>query len=226
MDEAKEIVAIIKESAEAGNRVLAVMDDAYFGLVYEEGIEEQSLFAYLADLHENVLAVKIDGPTKEDYVWGFRVGFITFGIRGGDAELYETLEQKTGGAIRGNISNAPNISQSLLLNAYTSPTYEEEKKEKYRIMTERYRAVQKALGDHKEYEEYFKALPFNSGYFMCVKLADGIDGEEVRAVLLNEYDTGIINLNNIIRVAFSAVSAALVPELFDNLYNACKKVKE
>jgi len=225
-DEIKEIVSIIKESADAGNKILVVLDDAYFGLVYEEGIEEQSLFAYLADLDENVLAVKVDGPTKEDYVWGFRVGFITFGIKNGDAELYETLEQKTGGAIRGNISNAPNISQSLLLNAYTSPTYQDEKKEKYRIMKERYGIVKKVLSDHKEYEEYFKALPFNSGYFMCVKLAEGIDGEEVRAVLLDEFDTGIINLNNVIRVAFSAVSAALVPELFDNLYNACKKVKK
>lgn len=225
VDEVKEIVSIIKESAEAGNKVLAVMDDAYFGLVYEDGIEEQSLFAYLADLHENVLAVKVDGPTKEDYVWGFRVGFITFGIKNGDTELYETLEQKTGGAIRGNISNAPNISQSLLLHAYTSATYEDEKKEKYRIMKERYDTVKKVLSEHKEYEEYFKALPFNSGYFMCVDLAEGIDGEEVRAVLLDEFDTGIINLNNVIRVAFSAVSAALIPELFDNLYKACQKVK-
>lgn len=224
MEEVKEIVAIIKESAEAGNKVLAVMDDAYFGLVYEEGVEEQSIFAYLADLHENILAVKVDGPTKEDYVWGFRIGFITYGIKNGTPELYDALEQKTAGAIRGNVSNAPNISQSLLLHAYTSATYEAEKKEKFDIMTERYKAVKKVLGDNPGYEKYFKALPFNSGYFMCVQLAEGIDGEEVRAVLLNEFDTGIINLNNIIRVAFSAVSAALIPELFENLYNACQKV--
>jgi hypothetical protein len=35
----------------------------------------------LCDAHPNILAVKLDGPTKEDYVWGFRVGFLTFGIR-------------------------------------------------------------------------------------------------------------------------------------------------
>ena len=38
--------------------------------LYEEGIEKESLFTYLCDLHENVLAIKIDGATKEDYVWG------------------------------------------------------------------------------------------------------------------------------------------------------------
>ncbi len=223
VEEARDIVAAIKESAEAGNKVLVVMDDAYYGLVYEEGIEGESLFSWLADLHENVLAVKVDGPTKEDYVWGLRVGFITFGIRGGTPELYDALEQKTAGAIRGNISNAPNVSQSLLLDTYTSSTYEAEKKEKYRIMKDRYDAVKKVLAENESYRNYFTAMPFNSGYFMCVKLADGIDGEKVRAILLDEFDTGIINLNNVIRVAFSAVSAALIPELFENLYKACQK---
>ena len=85
-------------------------------------------------MHENVLAIKIDGPTKEDYVWGFRVGFITYGIKGGDAELYGALESKTAGAIRGNISNAANISQSLLMEAYSSPDYDAQKAAKYKIM--------------------------------------------------------------------------------------------
>ncbi|HYQ55921.1 MAG TPA: aminotransferase class I/II-fold pyridoxal phosphate-dependent enzyme, partial [Draconibacterium sp.] len=114
VEEQDAIVAIIKKAAEAGNKIVTITDDAYFGLVYEEGIATESIFAPLSQLHENVLAVKVDGATKEDYVWGFRVGFITYGIKGGDAELYSALEAKTAGAIRGNISNAANISQSLL----------------------------------------------------------------------------------------------------------------
>ena len=39
----------------------------------------------LVDLHPNVLGIKLDGATKEDYVWGFRVGFITFGFKGANA---------------------------------------------------------------------------------------------------------------------------------------------
>ncbi|MDR3237227.1 MAG: aminotransferase class I/II-fold pyridoxal phosphate-dependent enzyme [Spirochaetia bacterium] len=222
--EAMQIVSAIKESAEAGNKILAILDDAYFNLVYEEGIERESLFAYLCDIHENVLAVKVDGPTKEDYVWGFRIGFVTYGIKNGSRKLYDALEQKTGGAIRGNISNAPNISQLLLLNAYNSPEYDHEKELKYNTLKERYILVKKTLAQKNQYAECFTALPFNSGYFMCVKLAGGIDGEAVRSVLLNDFNTGIINLNNLLRIAFAAVPTDLIPELFENIYLACKKV--
>ena len=34
------------------------------------------------DAHENILAVKCDAATKEALVWGFRIGFITYGSRG------------------------------------------------------------------------------------------------------------------------------------------------
>jgi hypothetical protein len=83
----QEIAQAIKDAlvaeANAGSDIVVFVDDAYFGLVYEEGIIRESLFALLADAHERILAVKFDGPTKEDYVWGFRVGFVTFGIKGG-----------------------------------------------------------------------------------------------------------------------------------------------
>ncbi|WP_423128127.1 aminotransferase class I/II-fold pyridoxal phosphate-dependent enzyme [Gaoshiqia sp. Z1-71] len=224
VDEAKAITQIIKESAEKGNKIVIFSDDAYFGLVYENGVETESIFAQLCDLHENVLALKIDGPTKEDYVWGFRVGFMTYGIKGGDAELYAALEAKTAGAVRGNISNAANISQSLLLAAFENPAYKEQKAAKLGIMNERYVAVKEALNDNK-YNEYFTALPFNSGYFMCVQLADGLDGELIRKILIEKYSIGIINLSNVIRVAFSAVAASDVKELFEGIYNACKDSK-
>jgi len=224
VDEAKAIAGIIKDSAEKGNQIVVFVDDAYFGLIYEDGVEEESIFTVLSDLHENVLAVKIDGPTKEDYVWGFRVGFITYGIKGGDAGLYTALEAKTAGAVRGNISNASNLSQSLLLTAFEDQDYQKQKKEKFRIMKERYQAVNEALREEK-YREFFTALPFNSGYFMCVKLAQGLDGELLRKILIEKYSIGIINLNNIIRVAFSAVAASDVRELFEGIYQACQDLK-
>lgn len=218
------IVSVIKKSAEAGNKIVVITDDAYFGLVYEQNVAEESVFAALADLHENVLAVKIDGPTKEDYVWGFRVGFMTFAVKGGDSELYGALEAKAAGAVRGNISNAANLSQSLLLEAYEDANYENQKKEKFELMKVRYDEVKKVL-KNELYKTYFEALPFNSGYFMCVKLAEGIDGEALRKLLIEKYSIGIINLNNIIRVAFSAVAANDIKELFDGIYNACTELK-
>ena len=223
-EETEAILGVIKESAEAGNKLVIITDDAYFGLVFEEGISEESIFSSLCQLHENVLAVKVDGATKEDYVWGFRVGFITYGIKNGDAELYTALENKTAGAVRGNISNAANISQTLLLTAFNSPEYHEQKQEKYDIMKKRYDAVKETLKDEK-YKEVFTALPFNSGYFMCVQLAEGLDGEAIRKLLIEKYNIGLINLNNVLRIAFSAVAASDVKEMFDGIYNACNEVK-
>jgi len=224
VNEVQEIVNILKSSAESGNKIVVIIDDAYFGLVYENDIEKESIFARLANLHDNLLAVKVDGPTKEDYVWGFRTGFLTYAIKGGTRKLYEALEAKTGGAIRGSISNASHLSQSLLFEAYNSPTYKEEKLSKFNTMISRYKAVKESL-KNEEYNEYFTPYPFNSGYFMCLKLAGGIDGEKLRKHLLDKYSTGIINMNNVIRLAFSAVAAKDIPLVFENIYNACKEVK-
>ena len=222
--EQNSIVEIIKAAAEKGNKIVAITDDAYFGLVYEDGIARESIFTPLCQLHENVLAIKIDGATKEDYVWGFRVGFITYGMKGADAELYSALEAKTAGAIRGNISNSANISQSLLLEGFNSPDYAAQKAAKFTIMKTRYNAVKLALTDEK-FKPYFTAIPYNSGYFMCVKLADGLAGDEVRKVLIEKYSIGLISLGNVLRVAYSAVAATDVKELFEGIYEACKDCK-
>ena len=86
-------------------------------------------------------------------------------------------------------------------------------------MKKRYDAVKEALNDDK-YSECFTALPYNSGYFMCVQLAAGLDGEVIRKILIEKYSIGIINLNNVIRVAFSAMAASDAKELFEGIYNA------
>lgn len=224
--EMTEITSILKDSAEKGNQILVIIDDSYFGLVYNEGVAKYSLFSYLFNLHENILAVKVDGSTKEDYVWGFRVGFITYGMRGSSDELLGALEMKTAGAIRGNVSNVSHLSQSLLLKAFESKEYQEEKKSKYQILRSRYETVVQVLKDHPEYSEVYQALPFNSGYFMCIKLETGIDGEAIRRILLDEYNTGIIAFGNVLRVAFSSVDKLLIPELFQNIYLAGKKIRK
>ncbi|MFA6919398.1 MAG: aminotransferase class I/II-fold pyridoxal phosphate-dependent enzyme [Patescibacteria group bacterium] len=223
ISEMQEIVKIIKESAESGNKIVVIVDDAYFGLVYKDGVEKQSIFTWLCDLHENVLAVKVDGPTKEDYVWGFRVGFITYGIKNGTKELYSALEAKTAGAIRGNISNSSNLSQSLLLKTYNSENYESEKKEKYEILKSRYDKVKNILND-KKFQKFFRPLPYNSGYFMCISLKKGLDAEKVRQLLLSKYDTGVITVGNLLRIAFSATKEADIAELFENIYSACNEL--
>ena len=222
--EQEAMIKIISDSAKKGNKIALLIDDAYFGLGYETGIAKESIFAALCKAHKNILAVKIDGPTKEDYVWGFRVGFITYGIKDGDAALYGALESKTAGAIRGNISNAANISQSLLLEAYTHPEYENQKAAKYEIMKRRYEEVKRVL-KNEAYKTFFKALPFNSGYFMCIELTEGLDGEKIRKLLIEKYSIGVIAFDNLLRIAFSAVAESNIQPLFEGIYEACKELK-
>ena len=215
------IVNAIKKQADQGKSVVAMIDDAYFGLVYENDVYTESIFSKLCNLNNKVLAVKLDGATKEDYVWGFRVGFISFGVKNGTAELYEALENKTAGAVRGNISNVSHLSQSLLYNAYFSAQYEEDKKEKFATLKSRYQSVIEALAEDK-YLEFFAALPYNSGYFMCVELKDILEAEAIRKILLDKYSTGVIVFENLIRIAFSAVPKSQIPQLIENIYSACK----
>jgi aspartate/methionine/tyrosine aminotransferase len=223
--EIKAIVAEIKKLADKDKKVVVIIDDAYFGLVYEENVFMESIFVELANLSENVLAIKLDGPTKEDYVWGFRVGFISYAIKGGTAELYEALENKTAGAVRGNISNISQLSQSLLYKVYSAPTYEDAKKKKYAILKTRYNILRDELAK-TVYAEYFSPLPFNSGYFMCIELKKGLVAEDIRKHLLEKYSTGVIVLGNVIRLAFSAVPQNKLPELVENIYKACKDLEK
>lgn len=223
-EEADQIQKEIELLAQKGKKVVVLIDDAYFGLVYEKGIITESIFTKLCNLHENILSVKIDGPTKEDYVWGFRVGFLTYGIKNGSQEMYEALEAKTGGAIRGNISNISNLSQSLLMKVYESENYNDLKKEKYEVLNNRYITLRKAL-DTCNASEYFHALPYNSGYFMCIRVSSDIEAEKVRQVLLEKYSTGIIVFQDIIRIAFSAVPIDKIELLVNNIKSACSDVK-
>lgn len=222
VEESDEIVDIVKRAAEVGKNILAIIDDAYFGLVYQSEIDGESLFARLSSLHENVVACKIDGATKEDYVWGFRVGFITFAGKGLSSKALAVLEDKAAGRVRGSISNDSHLSQSLLLIAYNHPSYKAEKARAYSILRSRYTAVVTELTKHPEYQEQFNALPFNSGYFMCVEVSSG-DAEAVRQRLLADYDTGVIALGNLVRVAFSSLPEAQIPKLFENLFLACRE---
>jgi aspartate/methionine/tyrosine aminotransferase len=223
-EEARALSAEIRKAAEEGNRIIVLLDDAYFGLVYEEGIFQESLFSFLVDSHPNVLGVKLDGPTKEDYVWGFRVGFMTFGYQGATDAQLKALENKAAGIVRGNISNVPNLSQSILLKAYTAPEYAEQKKQKYSILAGRAKQIRSVLEKHPEYAQSYEVMPFNSGYFMCVNPI-GVTAEDVRRELLANFNTGVIVLSGLIRLAFSSVPTDRIGKLFENLHRAVQNLR-
>lgn len=219
--EGEQIVAAIQDAAEAGINVVVVTDDAYFGLFFEDSLSE-SLFGKLAGLHPRILPVKVDGATKEEYVWGFRVGFITFAAE--SKEVLAALEQKTLGIIRATVSSCSHPSQTFILHALKSPEFEGQKEEKYHIMKGRANKV-KSLLDSEKYADVWEYYPFNSGYFMCIKLK-GVQAEEVRQRLLQEYGVGTIALgDHDLRVAFSCIAEENLEELFDIIYKAVLDLK-
>jgi aspartate/methionine/tyrosine aminotransferase len=224
IDDAKKIVAAVKAAAVAGKKVVVVLDDAYFGLVYEKGIHEESLFAEFAALHRNVLAVKLDGTTKEDYVWGLRVGFISFAFKGATEEQLKALEAKAAGNVRSAISNVSSIGQHLAIAAYADKKYDAQKRQKYAVLRARYDEIRRILKKHPEYEKAFEVMPFNSGYFMCVK-PRGVEAEKVRRHLIEKYSTGTIVLSGLIRLAFSTIPKAKLATLFANVAAAIEDLR-
>lgn len=214
------IVEVLRQEAEKGCNIVAVTDDAYFGLFYGDCMKE-SLFAKLVDLHPRILAVKIDGSTKEDFVWGFRTGFITFGGCGTDetSNTLNVLENKTLGIIRGTISNCPHPSQTFIIEGLKSPEYRAQKQQKFEIM--KARALEtRAILDSGRYDDAWDYYPFNSGYFMCLKLKS-VDAEQLRLHLLDHYGIGTIAINSTdLRIAFSCIEEEDLAELFDLIHKA------
>jgi aspartate/methionine/tyrosine aminotransferase len=218
IDESNSVADIIGENAKT-KPIAVICDDAYFGLVYKEGIYKESIFPKLIE-KDNVLAIKCDGATKENFAWGLRVGFITFGMKNGTKELYEAFEKKAIGAIRGSVSSCSTISQSLVADCLKDSNYQAQKQEKYDILKQRFDEIEKITREEK-YRKYLEPLPFNSGYFLCISLKN-IDAEKLRKKLLKDYDTGIIAIEGKIRIAYSAIPKAMIRELFDSIYDACE----
>ena len=214
------LVAAIKEVAEAGCNVVAITDDAYFGLFYEDSLKE-SLFGQLANLHERILAIKLDGATKEEFVWGFRIGFITFAAGGKNQqpELLTALEKKTMGIIRAKISNCPHPSQTFVIEALRSPEFLAQKEQKFQVMQKRASKTKQVLNSDK-YSAAWNYYPFNSGYFMCLQLKR-VDAEKLRVHLLEKYGVGTISIGKTdLRIAFSCIAEENIQELFDLIYQA------
>jgi aspartate/methionine/tyrosine aminotransferase len=220
--EADGVVNAVRDIAVSGTRLLVITDDAYFGLFYEEQIYRQSLFARFCSLHENILAAKVDGSTKEDLTWGFRTGFISFGSRGLTKDQYEALVRKLMGALRSTISNSSILAQNLIIHAMENPDRQREKEAAAQLLRSRYECVKKIVAGKKS--TAIQALPFNSGYFMSFHLNRGT-AEDLRKKLLAENGVGTIAIDErCLRVAFSSVDIEKLPELYDLIYAAAEKL--
>ncbi|MGD3155957.1 aminotransferase class I/II-fold pyridoxal phosphate-dependent enzyme [Staphylococcus warneri] len=217
-EEVQTIVNAIKSLAEKGTQVVAVIDDAYYGLFYED-VYTQSLFTALTNIQsKNVLPVRLDGATKEFFAWGFRVGFITFGVE--DASTKDVLEAKTKGLIRSNISSGPLPSQSAVKHVLKNNVqFNKEIEQNITTLRERYE-VTKTVVYADQYQSHWQAYDFNSGYFMAIKVKD-VNPETLRQHLIEKYSIGVITLNETdIRIAFSCVEKDDIPHVFNSIAKA------
>lgn len=223
--EAEAIKNGLKEIADSGIQLVCISDDAYYGMFYGDCIKE-SFFGRLAGISKNLLAIKLDGATKEMFVWGFRVGFITFAATEAEnqSQALAALEQKVAGTIRGSISNCAHPSQSAILKALKDPKLEEQMQHNIAILKRRADKAKECLLNGG-FEDEFEMYPFNSGYFLCLKLKN-IDSEALRLHLLDKHGVGAISTASTdLRIAFSSVEEGDLEELFAIIYKAIKEIK-
>ncbi len=227
--EGEGIVSALLAQAERGTKLVSVLDDAYFGLFYHLGGRSmtESLFVPLTNAHRNILAVRLDGATKELFVWGLRCGFVTFGAGRAEAsdEVSAVLDAKLRGAIRSGISSVPQLSQSLITRALASPSIDREREEKREILHARAERVLEVANDPR-FQSSWDVYPFNSGYFMCVK-TKGADAEAVRLQLLDRDGIGVISVGKSdVRVAFSCLELDEIEPLFEALHLAIQELAQ
>ncbi len=223
LEEGKKIAEILKDIARNGTNVIAVCDDAYFGLFYEQNTMKESLFSILSGSDERILTIKLDGATKEDYVWGLRLGFMTYGLYSSDNsdKIYRALEKKTAGCIRGNVSNISHLGQTMLIKSMDCENYPDQKQEKFNLLMKRCLKIKKIIQEPR-YKDVFDVYPFNSGYFMCLRLKKN-NAEELRIHLLEKYGVGLISIgDNNLRIAFSCVEEEDMENLFNIISNGIR----
>ncbi len=225
--EGEGIVEALLAQAQRGTRLIVLADDAYFGLFYHLGGESmtESLFGRLTNLHPNILAVKLDGATKEFFVWGLRCGFLTFGPGYGEtaAAACQALEAKVRGLIRAGVSNIPHLSQTLVQNALESPEIGAERQAKLAVLSTRAARVYE-VARAPRFRESWRVYPFNSGYFMLIEVA-GVEAERLRVQLLDKHGVGLIATGkHDLRIAFSCLEVEDVEPLFEIVHRAIQEL--
>ena len=103
--------------------------------------------------------------------------------------------------------------------------YEKFKQEKFDLLKKRALKIKQVVQD-PVYRDGFDVYPFNSGYFMCIRLKD-VNAEDLRVHLLDKYGTGLISIGDKnIRIAFSCLEQEDVKPLFDTIMNGINDLRK
>ena len=219
--------ALVEVAEETGKWVVVLLDDAYEGYVYEEGILRNSLFGILTGVHPRLLVVKLDGVSKELLFYGGRVGAITFGLPQGMPDeikprVLTELEAKVEAISRSTFSSAPRATQELAARVLEArEDFLQQRRAVIEVLKERYRIFKEALQELKN--PLLRPLPFNSGFFAFLDLKD-IRATDFAEHLITKYKVGVIPWEsqgvNGVRVAFCAVEAGKLPKVVECIKKA------
>ena len=210
VEERARVVDILVDAARHRS-VIAVCDDAYQGLVYEEGVPRDSVFFDLIGQSEQLVPIRIAGSTKEMVFFGGRVGFLTLPFAP-DAPVAAALEDKIRSLIRSAIGSPCALSQMVLLQALRSESLATETRATYDRLEERYRRLKAALDAVAD--PPFSVLPFNSGVFALLELPEGLDADSARQALIADQSTGLVSAQGrYLRIAFCSVAEEDIEEL-------------
>lgn len=221
---ARKIAAALEASAhESGKWVIAVCDDAYEGFTYTNDCMHYSLFGEIAG-RLGVLAVKLDGVSKEFLWYGARIGCITYGVPENHAAKKDLitgeLEEKTAAALRSSVSNCNHAAQEIIARGITDKLGA--------LLAERMRVIEVLKKRWETYNEHMRKadrnvlvpLASNSGFFALVDLVKAA-ADDVADLLMTKYKVGIVPITsggkNSLRIAFCSVTAADIPRLVESV---------
>ena len=170
----------------------------------------------------------MDGPTKEEFVWGFRTGMLTFEHAG----LLQQRRPLPGPGEEGRRRH-PQRHLELLAPQPVGPgqgarpaTASSPSGRRRRRFSRSGPSASARSSRKPEYAKYWEPYPFNAGYFMCLKLK-GLDAETYRKHLLEKYGVGVIaDGERDIRVAFSAVDVGRAGDLYALMAAAARDLLE
>ncbi len=215
--------ALITVVEKTGKDLVIFLDDAYEGLVYDQGIRQWSLFSDLATLHPKIFPIKIDGISKEFFFWGGRIGCITFPLmnhwdKHEDVEC--ELENKVSAIIRGTVSNACRLVQGLMARLLNENREQllKERDRLIKVISERAHILREEL--EALTGPVVQADPFNAGLFALLNI-QGISAGKFADHLLRHYGIGTVAFENKerglngIRITFGSVIKEDIPKVVD-----------
>lgn len=198
---------------------VVLVDDAYQGLVFDDGLQERSLYWELVETAdpERLFVMRLDGATKELLFFPGRVGFISHSL---GREASAALKSKLLCVSRGTVGSPPGPSQALVMAALMDPALEDNIADRVAVLKSRCLALRSLLNNHAN--PRVTPYSFNSGCFALLGIDPAVPAEALRLRLLDEYGLGVVSIPsvNAVRLAYCSIAEQTLPTVVERLMAA------